>query len=296
MSLFGDNLQFYRKRESMTQEQLAEKLEVSRQTISKWEAGTSYAEMEKILQLCDIFSCSMDTLLRKNADEVEVEDNEMHRDHMRNFRNGITAGVVICISAFALYEILAGFSMPEVVLNTVFMSLIIVGVLIFVVQGIRDDNYKKKYPSIQDFYTEEEKEAFNSKFPVQMAVGIGLILIGMLIFGMNGENLSQVTGMKEDFYYGVFMGLVAAAAGILVHSGMQKDEYDVEKYNKENAPDVNGKMISVWCGCIMLIATIIFLVTGILFRAWDVCWLVYPVGGILCGIVSLIMNGKNSQV
>lgn len=41
MSLFGDNLQFYRKRGEMTQEQLAEKLEVSRQTVSKWEAGDS---------------------------------------------------------------------------------------------------------------------------------------------------------------------------------------------------------------------------------------------------------------
>ncbi|MCA5964098.1 helix-turn-helix domain-containing protein [Blautia sp. RD014234] len=44
---FGENLQYYRKREEITQEQLAEKMEVSRQTISKWEAGTSYPEMEK---------------------------------------------------------------------------------------------------------------------------------------------------------------------------------------------------------------------------------------------------------
>ena len=58
---------FYRKQKSMTQEQLAEQLEVSRQTVSKWEAGASYPEMEKILQLCDTFSCDMDTFLRKDA-------------------------------------------------------------------------------------------------------------------------------------------------------------------------------------------------------------------------------------
>ena len=61
---FGENLQFYRKRRSITQEQLAEQLGVSRQTVSKWEADSSYPEMEKILQLCDMFGCSMDTLLR----------------------------------------------------------------------------------------------------------------------------------------------------------------------------------------------------------------------------------------
>ncbi len=49
MDVFGENLQFYRKQKSMTQEQLAEQLEVSRQTVSKWEAGASYPEMEKIL-------------------------------------------------------------------------------------------------------------------------------------------------------------------------------------------------------------------------------------------------------
>ena len=61
MSL-GQNLQFYRKRKNITQEQLAEQLCVSRQTISKWEADASYPEMEKILQLCEMFGCSMDTL------------------------------------------------------------------------------------------------------------------------------------------------------------------------------------------------------------------------------------------
>lgn len=292
MSLFGENLQFYRKREGMTQEQLAEKLEVSRQTVSKWEAGSSYAEMEKILQLCDLFSCDMDTLLRKNAGETAVEDNVAHREHMKSLRTGITAGVVLCICGAALYEILAGFGLPEAVGNTAFMSAIIVSVLIFVVYGMQHDNYRKRHPVIQDFYTQEEKEAFDRKFPVHMAVGIGLILIGMLIFGMNGENLPIREGMSADFYYGIFLALVAAAVGILANSGMQKDEYDVDKYNKENLPNANSKLISVWCGCIMIVATIIFLVTGILFEAWKICWLVYPVGGMLCGIVTLIVNRK----
>ena len=56
---FGENLQFYRKRKDITQEQLAEQLDVSRQTVSKWESGSSYPEMEKILQLCDLFECPM---------------------------------------------------------------------------------------------------------------------------------------------------------------------------------------------------------------------------------------------
>lgn len=294
MSLFGENLQFYRKRGNLTQEQLAEKLEVSRQTVSKWEAGSSYAEMEKILQLCDMFSCDMDTLLRKDASTAEVEDNKTHREHMKKFRRGITAGIVMIISACAVYELLAGFCIAEAFLDTFFWIVAIVGILILIAQGMQDEIYKKKHPVIQDFYTEEEREEFEKQFPVRITTGIGIILIGMFGFGMNGEHLPLRSGMTEDFYYGLFLACVAAAVGLLVHSSLKKDEYDVEKYNKSNCTDPEhrkkSEKISVWCGCIMLVATILFLVAGLVYHLWEICWIVYVVGGLLCGIVALILN------
>ena len=64
---FGQNLQFLRKMgNKMTQEELAEKLGVSRQTVSKWESGTVYPEMDKIVELCNLFSCTMDELVRED--------------------------------------------------------------------------------------------------------------------------------------------------------------------------------------------------------------------------------------
>lgn len=64
---FGTNLQFLRKmNKGMTQENLAERLGVSRQTISKWEMDLCFPEMEKALVLCELFNCSLDELLRNN--------------------------------------------------------------------------------------------------------------------------------------------------------------------------------------------------------------------------------------
>ena len=138
MSLFGENLQYYRKRNNITQEQLAEQLEVSRQTISKWESGASYAEMEKLLQLCDLFSCGLDTLLRKDASISEIEDNLQHREHMKHFRKWITFGVALIIFAAAFYELITGLRwMDEEVLNTVFMIIATVAILILIVQGMK---------------------------------------------------------------------------------------------------------------------------------------------------------------
>ena len=62
---FGKNLQFLRHlRGNMTQEDLAEKMGVSRQTVSKWELDTAQPEMDKALELCRLFSCSLDDLFR----------------------------------------------------------------------------------------------------------------------------------------------------------------------------------------------------------------------------------------
>ena len=62
---FGKNLQFLRHlRENMTQEDLAEKMNISRQTISKWELDAAQPEMDKAIELCRLFNCSLDNPFR----------------------------------------------------------------------------------------------------------------------------------------------------------------------------------------------------------------------------------------
>ena len=84
MSL-GENLQFLRKKHNITQEQLAEQLEVSRQSVSKWESDSSYPEMDKILQLCNLFHCGVDDLVQKDISQLYVEDKTNYDDHYNEF-------------------------------------------------------------------------------------------------------------------------------------------------------------------------------------------------------------------
>lgn len=80
----GQNLQFLRKmRNQMTQEELAEKMGVSRQTISKWELDMVYPEMNKVVELCTLFSCTMDELVREDMNisdeaysDIRIEEKE----------------------------------------------------------------------------------------------------------------------------------------------------------------------------------------------------------------------------
>lgn len=69
---FGGNLQFLRRTNGMTQERLASRMGVSRQTVSKWESGEVTPELGKLMELCDMFGCSLDNLLRRDLTEPTV--------------------------------------------------------------------------------------------------------------------------------------------------------------------------------------------------------------------------------
>lgn len=85
MSL-GQNLQFLRKMSHITQEALAEKLNVSRQAISKWELDAVYPEMDKIIELCELFSCTMDQLVREDMNVMDDMYSNIRCEWVAPFR------------------------------------------------------------------------------------------------------------------------------------------------------------------------------------------------------------------
>ena len=82
----GKNLQFLRKVcNNMTQEELAEKIGVSRQTISKWELDTVCPELEKIIELCKLFSCSMDQLVCEDMNIIDAVYSNIRIEYVDEF-------------------------------------------------------------------------------------------------------------------------------------------------------------------------------------------------------------------
>ncbi len=68
---FCDNLRRIRKHKKISQEELAEKVGVSRQSVSKWECAESYPEMDNILKLCDIFHCKINDLVQEDLIDID---------------------------------------------------------------------------------------------------------------------------------------------------------------------------------------------------------------------------------
>lgn len=74
----GANIQYLRKLNKLTQEQFAEKMGITRQTVSRWESDEVTPELNKLVEMCSLFSCKLDALVREdmsssNAIYSEVE-------------------------------------------------------------------------------------------------------------------------------------------------------------------------------------------------------------------------------
>ena len=127
---FNNKLYELRKQKGLSQEELANRLNVSRQTVSKWEVGESTPDMEKLVAISDLFGVSLDELVKGEEPESagkskQVVKSEFYSDikeHVLTEGNkkkakkglkiaGIVLGIVVLIDviSFVAYVLLFGF-------------------------------------------------------------------------------------------------------------------------------------------------------------------------------------------
>ncbi len=305
MSL-GENLQFLRKKENITQEQLAEQLNVSRQSVSKWESDSAYPEMDKLLQLCNLFHCSMDDLVQKEISQVYIEDKADYDNHFNEFSKYVSLAVGIILFGLSVMNLIYGINyffpneiIKEDLCSMFFLIFVVIGVAILVLMGIRHEDFKKKNPFIINFYKEEEIDKFNRKFSVMVTTAVSLFIIDAIIF-MGAETAFPAIDENEyleSLIFCIFFLIIAAGVMLLVYAGIQKDKYDINKYNQMNdkKSEVYKKdsLTGSVCGCIMLIATILYLIGGFVFSKWAMPTIVvFAIGGVCCAIAAIIINIK----
>ena len=278
MSL-GENLQFLRKKNDITQEQLAERLDVSRQSVSKWESDTTYPEMEKLVQLCQMFHLRMDDLIQKYVSYIYVE----YKSHYDNHKN--------------IYRI----NLQDELYSVVFFIFLTIAVAIFMITGLRHADFQQKNPYIENFYTEEEIDRFHKKFSIMITTGVTIIFIGLIIMmgleSVFNEYFRNTLFGADEILSSIFLLLITIAVSILVYAGLQKEKYNIKDYNtahdKESPEYKRSRLTATICTCLMLTAVIIYLIFGFLNGNWGMPYfVVFPVFGIGCGIVSVIINLK----
>lgn len=296
MSL-SENLYNLRKIKKISQEELAEKLNVSRQAVSKWESGSGYPETEKIIAICEIFDCSMDQLVKgKISEDIKSEKNN-YDEVMTKTSKGIALAIGIILLGVSIMLTLMGIFDKEESIGLIGVVCILIAVVfalpLFIINGTKVDDFKKKNPVIANVYSEEEQETKKSKFTKFIALGISIILIGVIAM-MLLMGLKVFSEEQSVLNVAVLMYFITIGVPVIVLSSKLQEKYDIEKYNMENSEEfkkTEGKIGKI-CGIIMIFATIIFLLLGFLFNMWHINWIVFPIGGMLCGITAIILEKK----
>ncbi len=284
---FSENLVKLRKEQGWSQEQLAERLEVTRQTIYKWESGQSYPEMDRLMMLSELFHCTIDDLIKVGINTDTLQKKKEYDAFYNKYAKSTAIGVGLILLGVSMMFLLFGLFGEVSYLFPVMALLlfVLVAVALFIYYGTQEEEFKKNIPADANYYDSSEKREFSKKMGLAMTISVSLIFIGIILF------VSLVEFAFENPFYplALLMLIIAVAVYMMVYYGMLSDKLKMEPKPKKQSAIVE-KLNSV----IMMIATVVFLLLGFLQGAWHPAWVAFPIGGILCGIVSVVFQKEES--
>ena len=126
---FSEKLYELRKKRGLSQEELAEALDVSRQAISKWESGRAMPEAGKLLTVSEYFGVSLDELMREDPQTIQSVPQERNDPETKAPEKGspkkrtlgliVCVGGIVCLIVFGLLSLLFPVSSEELAASSV---------------------------------------------------------------------------------------------------------------------------------------------------------------------------------
>ncbi len=320
--ILADKIIELRKKSGMSQEELAEKLGVSRQSVSKWEGAQSMPDLNRILQLSQIFEVSTDYLLKDSMEESDtVKDKSMTNDTeppLRIVKMGeadsylkdnskfalrIAVSVAMFIISFSPMIVIDGLSndseFGSVIGVSIMFVLIALGVINIILAALKMGKYK--FITDESFEPEygvsgmakECAEKFHPVYSLSIASAVGLFITCFIPVIVTDEMFGKWTTVSTALMFvmiavGVFL---IVRAGI-IKSGFEK-LYDESQYSKlrKKSDEKTGKIIGAyWC-----IITAVYLAVSFLTFRWDITWVIWPVAALLTPVVKLIAESVNKE-
>ncbi len=316
--ILAEKIMKLRKEKGWSQEELAMKLNVSRQSVSKWESSASIPDLNRILQLSQIFEVSTDYLLK---DEMEVdkapivtveesfaeeedcihsfsiEEAHGYMELVQSSATKMAAAVAACILSPVLLILLGGLSEYGILsitenmaggIGVAILLLIVAGaVAVFIMLGMKLEKYEfLEYENISLEYggygaAEKKREEFEPTYKKCLAIGVSLCIVGVVpLMIAVALSLPEIT-----YVYSLDIMLVLIAFGVflMVWSGMIYGSYqkllEEGEYTRERKKEnKQNRGLSKVYWCMV---TALYLGVSFLTQRWDRSWIIWPVAGVL---------------
>ena len=322
--ILADKITEERKKNGWSQEELAEKLSVSRQAVSKWESAGSTPDLQRVIQLADLFGVSTDYLLK---DEIESENvyaiyeesssntslRRVSMEEANEFLNMKKKGAPIianatslCILSPVILIILATLAESDLLHIseglatglgcTILFGMIATAVFMFITCGIRESH--SEHLEREVFETEygvigmvkEKSHAYEGSFTRGIAIGVVLCVIAVVPVIIAGS--MDAPDYISGSFVGVLLLLIAVGVNMIIRVSIIKGSYDtlLQEGEYTQAEKRIEKRMGNLSGAYWCLATAIYLGWSFWTMRWDFTWIVWPVAGVLFAVFTNVMR------
>ena len=331
--ILADKIMKLRKQNGWSQEELAMQLGVSRQSVSKWESGTSIPDLERIIKLSRIFGVSTDYLIKDEIEEIPAEgqavtvDSGVEPDESARYLSledagtfleivkesapRIALGVAACILCPAPLILLAGLAENRALSITedvgggigvaILFALIAFAVAIFISTGLKLEKYEYLEKELIDpeygvaGLAESGKETFAAVFKNCIILGVSLCILSVVPIIV----AAAFNAPETVFVLLAALLLIMIAAGVFcfVWAGMIMDSFNklLEEGDYTREKKLENKKNDVLSGIYWCLVTAIYLARSFLTGAWGRTWIIWPVAGVLFAAVIGMANVRRER-
>lgn len=309
----ADKIIMLRKRRGLSQEELADMLDVTRQSVSKWESAQSVPDIQKILQLADIFGVTTDYLL-KDDEEVSTESVKPVTEKIKTLSREQTEEVMtkaksnavryavataLCILSPLLLIVLnispaidsLGVALTEIIGLCVLFVLIAIGAGIFIYSYLKNGSGKNfdtdaAVTGEVRAQLEDSRKQFVPLFAAMVITGVTLCLISTIPL------IVCAMMYAEYLYIGfiVFDIVITVAVVLFVWSGTKWYAYNrllgLGEYSKEGRR--KARIAEVVSGIYWPLIVAIYLATSFITNEWGKTWIIWPVAAVVFVVVEAV--------
>lgn len=316
---FADKLIDLRKRQGWSQEELAEKMDVTRQSVSKWEGAQSVPDIEKIIKLSELFNVSTDYLLKDNNEAYNAEEKQENErrvtlkeaEKFLRVKNKtskmIAAATFLCILSpifLILLAVMGEIGIISANINTVvgigmiiMFVLVAIAVAMFIYSGTKTSEFE--FFEKESFETErglietvkDYREQYKNTYIRNIIIGVSLCILSLVpIFAgivVNENNEFLILCMTVLFFMIVGVGVAFIIRGGIIDESFKKllQEGEYSRLGKEE----KGKKFE-FSSAYWLVVTAIYLTYSFATQNWGNSWMIWPVAGVLYPVCIYVGN------
>lgn len=312
--IFADKIIELRKKNGWTQEELAEMMNVSRQSVSKWESAQSIPDLEKILKLSQLFGVSTDYLLKDSMDMAEYVDTTEAAPALRKVTmeeaseflqakdrtaRPIALGVALCIMSPICLILLGtiptiGGKLGSILGLAILLAMVSAAVALFITNGSRTERFEYLEKEVfetaygVDGMVRERQKRFREIRTRHNVIGVMLCIMSpvplFILSSISSDDFLNAAGVA------ILLGMVALGVASFIVVGIpweatQKllQEGDFTPENKKKAPLVDAFSTVYW-----LLIVALFLGYSFVTGDWGRSWIIWPIAGVLFGALTAL--------